>query len=433
MRLKNGVRILLGSERLLPAHDGSFASASEAKLARGAGLLELMTDTQLSELYDGRFKWLTGEITQDRTPLLRAYLINTLKIEEIDPEALARGIKNDWLERQSDEWMIAFYQFLHGQRALWRPSPNRYSSPGVLRSKAIIRLADGSHVVPFRENGLANAYISPATGTDFPTVRAALVADEEACAFLRDLGLKEPDPVAEIIERVIPKYADATSLSEQQHRSNLQKILTVFGQVSQERRQELAQALRGCPFLSARNCGTSISEFKKPGEIYFPNPEISLYFAANPNAWLMEEPTIDAKAFDTLRVLGVRGEPKLKCEPNSTGYVTRRDSFGDHARGLNGFDGRCEIDGLRHALVNIDFQLAQYLWNELLPAHRRHLHGTVQRSSRQSYDPWSIRESHEYSATGKLLTENAWLPDKSGIFRKCRARALQGDPRRLGS
>jgi hypothetical protein len=243
----DGVRRLLGGERLLPTRDGSFASAGEAKLARGAGLLELMTDAQLSELYGAEFKWLTDEITQDRAPILRAYLINILKIDEIDPEALARKIADNWLERQSDGWIIAFYKFLHGQRALWRPSPQRYSSPGVLRSKGIIRLEDGSHVVPFRVNGLANAYISPAEGTDFPTVKTALVADEEAFAFLRDLGLKEPDPVAEIIERMVPKYVEATALSEPEHQSDLQKILTVLRQASQEPRQQLIEALKKCP------------------------------------------------------------------------------------------------------------------------------------------------------------------------------------------
>jgi hypothetical protein len=406
-------RTVLTSERLLPTEDGSFGSASEAKLARGAELRELMTDEQLSKLYGAPSRWLSGEIPQDRTAILRAYFINILKIEEVDPESLARKLDDEFLEHQSDEWTIRFYKFLNGQRALWRTS----YSPGLLRRRAIIRLRDGSHVVPFRDGVVPNAYISPAEGTDLPTVKAVLVADEEACAFLRDLGLKEPDPVAEIIERLIPKYIRADSVSEQEHLTNIQKILTTLREVSQERRHQLILALRDCSFLRNLNCCTSITAFKKPSEIYLPNPDTHIYFAGDPNAWLMEEPTIDEKDFDTLKSLGASGEPRHRCQPNTVGHVIVQSWWGNHARGLNGFDPNCDIDGLQHALENITVEIAQYIWNKLLPVHRRHLYGTVQRSSRQNYDPWSTRETQEYSVTGRRVTESAWLPDKSGVFR----------------
>jgi hypothetical protein len=409
------VQAILGNERLLPTHDGSFASAGEAKLARGAGLLELITDAQLGELYGSQSKWLSGDITEVRTPVVHRYLTNILQIDEIDPEALARKLESEFLERQSDEWMIGFYKFLHRQRGLWRPSPH---SPGFLRRKAIIRLENGSHVVPFRDDGVANAYIASAEGTDFPEVRAALVADDEARAFLRDLGLKEPDPVAEIIERLIPKYADAASLSVQEHRNDIQKHLTTLVQASQERRQQLVQALKGCPFLRARNCGTQVTQLKKPGEIYLPSGDTQLYFSGNPSAWLLDEATIDGEASEALKALGARSQPRYGCQPNWTGYVTLTELWGYHERGLTGFDRRCAIDGLQHALTNINMEIARYVWNELLPAHRRHVHGTVQQSSRKSYDPGSIKESHEYSASGKLLTGTPWLPDSSGVFRK---------------
>ena len=408
------VSTLLQSERLIPAHDGLFASAGEAKLARGAELRDLITNVQLNELHGAQSKWLSGEITPDRTPNVYRYLTSILNIDEIDPESLARKIEDEWLERQSDDWMIRFYKFLHGQRALWRPSSY---SPGLLRRKAMIRLEDGSHVAPFRDDGVANAYISPSEGTDLPTVKATLVADDEACAFLRDLGLKEPDPVAEIIERVVPRYARGTTVSEQDHCNDLQKILTVLHQASQDRRYLLVEALKGCPFLRARNCASSITEFKKPGEIYLANSDTHMYFEGNPRAWLIDEPTIDEQVSGVLMTLGVKSEPRYTCQPNSTGYVILADGWGYHERGLNGFDRRCDIEGLRHALANIDAERAQYIWNNLLSTHRRHVHGTVQSSSRQNYDPYSIREAHEYSNTGELLSESPWLPDKSGVFR----------------
>jgi hypothetical protein len=91
------VRMALRDERLLPSHRGTFISAARAKLARGADLRELITYDQLSQLCGGRsLKWLSGQITSDRTPALRTYLIQELGIEEIDAEGFARQLSSPW-------------------------------------------------------------------------------------------------------------------------------------------------------------------------------------------------------------------------------------------------------------------------------------------------------------------------------------------------
>jgi hypothetical protein len=63
------VREALLSEALLPADDGTFVAASNAKLGRGAELMDLLDQDQLGALFQSgdEIKWLTG-ITQDRTP-----------------------------------------------------------------------------------------------------------------------------------------------------------------------------------------------------------------------------------------------------------------------------------------------------------------------------------------------------------------------------
>ena len=93
------VRKALLSEELLPAEDGTFVAASNAKLARGAELMKLLGQGQLQALFqsDGEIRWLPGRITQDRTPDLRLYLRNELKIDEIDPEVFARNLSKEFL------------------------------------------------------------------------------------------------------------------------------------------------------------------------------------------------------------------------------------------------------------------------------------------------------------------------------------------------
>jgi hypothetical protein len=45
------------------------------------------------------------------------------------------------------KWLVQFYEFLDGQRALWRPKS--YSTEGVLRNKPFIRTEDNRMTAPF--------------------------------------------------------------------------------------------------------------------------------------------------------------------------------------------------------------------------------------------------------------------------------------------
>lgn len=113
------VRKVLLSEDLLPADDGTFVSARNAKLARGVDLRKLLNQDQLRSLFQSTnsVKWLTGEITQD----LRAYLMIELKVEEVTADSFARKITQSFLSSHSDDWFIQFFGYLSGQEALWRP------------------------------------------------------------------------------------------------------------------------------------------------------------------------------------------------------------------------------------------------------------------------------------------------------------------------
>ncbi len=65
----------LTTGEFLPTDDGTFVSAQNAKLARSTGLRELLCNEQLRSLFQTteKIKWLSGEITYDRTPGLHAY------------------------------------------------------------------------------------------------------------------------------------------------------------------------------------------------------------------------------------------------------------------------------------------------------------------------------------------------------------------------
>ena len=56
--------------------------------------------------------WLSGDITLDRTPVLRRYLLQELDINELTPEAVIQQLDRGFLEAQSDDWIGRFYEFL---------------------------------------------------------------------------------------------------------------------------------------------------------------------------------------------------------------------------------------------------------------------------------------------------------------------------------
>ena len=68
----------------LPTVDDSFISAQYAVLARSDAVRNLLTHAQLGQLFGttgDQFRWLSAEITLDRTPELRGYIMESLEIE----------------------------------------------------------------------------------------------------------------------------------------------------------------------------------------------------------------------------------------------------------------------------------------------------------------------------------------------------------------
>ena len=181
----------LMTQELLPAHDGTFIAARNAKLARGEELRKLLDQDQLHDLFqsDDESKWLSANITQDRTPDLRRYLMENLKVEEITPEVFARNLSEQFLVAQDDKWFTGFYKFLSGQNALWRRPRWRGGTEGILRNKPILRLQDGSHVAPFQNPCLAD---ETEIETSLPIVKVILSSDHEARKFLEAVSKTRP-------------------------------------------------------------------------------------------------------------------------------------------------------------------------------------------------------------------------------------------------
>ncbi|NWH05628.1 sacsin N-terminal ATP-binding-like domain-containing protein [Desulfobacter latus] len=409
------IRNALIKEELLPADDGSFVSAENAKLARGADLRKLLRKAQLKKLFQSpaTMKWLAGEITQDKTPDLRSYLIKQLDVEEISPDGLARKFDHSFLSDQPDDWFIEFYRYLSDKEALWRKPRWKRDPGGILRSEPILRLDNGNQEAPFKPEGtIPNAFLPPSEETDFPIVKRSIAADEQAYAFLKRLGLSEPDVFDHIVERVLPKYIEigGDSISAAEHQADIEKIVRAMSSTSEAGKRKVIQAARRTPFLKATNpSGDTL--FKKPVDIYRNTSELLRYFSGTQEVWFLND-----EDRDVWHDLGVSSLPR-KVQ-TSEGLPDEEKEYSTQTETIENYD----LDGLEEFLKTIqeisNFEeqkkSASVLWNFL----RDYLEMDA-RFFKAKYQ-WFYYTSHSkyFSSMIFIRLKNAkWIPTKEGSLK----------------
>jgi len=434
---------------LLPTDDGSFVSAKQAKLAGSADLRRLLVSEHLGRLYnvDIALKWLSAEITENKTSDLRTYLMRYLDIEEVTPDAFARRITESFLETTTDEWMVQFYEFLIDTKDLWKKADS------VLRQKNFLRLEDDTLVTPRQKDGKPNAYLPGTSDTKFPTIKRKIADNSMAREFLLELGILEPDLFAEIIEYILPKYSGSEiKIENEENDRDLNKISQalqtqlpgntsdlvgklriVFARLGlEEYMEEFSQgskvdsnfvlnlfriALHSTPLF--RTVGICIEDvvYKPANQIYIESTDLALYFDKNTKARFLDSIYSPEIKELCLSVGGEDKSPRISCRnKNENGYIIVANYHGRHIRGLDGFDPECEIDGLECALTHSTRGKAAYIWNKLLIPNGHRIHGIVESSSKKTFE--NCRKETRFSKMGQLLLEKNWLPDEAGRFHK---------------
>ncbi len=243
------------SDALLPGLRDRYLPVKQALLGRGDELRELFSSDQLSALYGvPGIDWLSADITQDRAPTLRGYLMSELGITEVTPESIIPSLGKGFLESQPDEWIINLYRFLNARPAT-RPASRRVP---------IIRLENGRHV-----SAGSRIRLPSETKTEFPTARSAICEDPEALAFLKSLGLIEPDLVDDVIRHVLPKYAECPiDVAAADYESDVGRVLSAYNTDSTSQRATLVQNLRASRFVRAIDAGAGEETWSTPGDVY---------------------------------------------------------------------------------------------------------------------------------------------------------------------
>ncbi|MEV4384115.1 hypothetical protein AB0J68_00050 [Micromonospora sp. NPDC049580] len=392
------------------------APATRMRLARSSGLRDLLTPEQLGVL-EGTgdpLQWQPARLTRERNRDLWDYLHDVVNIDELDAEWLVDKLDRTFLEVAQDAWLVQLYRFLAQSPALWRRPRPPWNRPGPARELPLIRLEDGRQVVPFGADGRPRAYLPGPVSSSFPMVRAEVAANAEARAFLEELGLSEPDAVDEVLEYVVPKYGNpSTAIADEQHDDDLAKILRAMQAATRRRRDTLVEVLRNTPFLQCRSAGASAFSFRSPSVAYWPHEDLEHYFLPTPHGWFLHERYRPYQ--QELGPVGVaQGVRVLSSPPNPLGHVVLRADWGDHSRGLHGFDPNLRFAGLEAAVTQPDRQRSAYVWNRLLLPYASRLRGIVESSGRQDYS--NSRSVETMSKALEVAVAHAWLPRKTGEF-----------------
>lgn len=415
----DAVRTAFQEEALLPTFDGTHVTADQSKLARTHELRELFSPEQVAALFSSEVAaWLSGDITQDKAPEIRQYLMRELDIEEITPTKLVPSLTKSFLEAQPDEWVLRLYEFLSGQEAALRRR---------LDTVPLIRLDDGTHVVA-RENGKAKAFLPSAIATSFPTIRRAVCSTPEVRLFMSSLGITEPDPVDDVIWNLLPKYQQTeVDVDDDVYDADIKRISTAFSTDSTLRKEKLRAALRETSFVMVVDAGDGKGYVSKPGDIYIATDRLKQLFAGVSGVFIVDD-SYDCLRGENMRELlescGALRYPRPLEAPNvltreeklelrrQTGYE-RTSGANDRVIDwlLQGFDDLIEL--LPKLPPEQRAERSRLLWESLGDLEERRGRGVFDGSYTWSH--YGERKTPPFPAAFlRRIIKSAWVPDPNG-------------------
>lgn len=411
----------LKNEDLLPCHGGGHVPGSKTKIGRTKEVRELFSPVQLGALFGNAepLFWVTEEVTRDKTPELRQYLMAELGIGESEPDTIASKVTEAFLVAQDDAWMSSFYAFLRDKEQLWRS--------GGLREKPIIRLEDGRHVRPFVGNQ-PQAFLPGSYTSGFHVVRAAICEKVEALDFLKKLGLSEPDPVDDVTVNLLPKYRQPNfSHSETEYAADFQCILTAFKADSKTQREKLLAALRQTPFVAVVDAGTGARSLVKPTLAYQSTERLKALFAGISGILMVDSTFGGLKGEAARDLLEASG-----CAEYLASEVAKTEFSGQELREMrqkagcenNSGGNQVEDQTLRGLQAVLDYipslpldqanDRARLLWEAICDVEDRRGTGIFTGTYRWFY--FQSRSCQFDAAFLRKLNTTAWVPGRNGVL-----------------
>jgi hypothetical protein len=256
----------LKTKSLLPAHQGGFIKANEAKLAGVKSLVELFSSEQLSVLFGKeKLAWLDVSIPSDASDDFNRYLRGLVSGIQVNPESLTSKLSIDFLSEQSISWLIRFIKYVE-------------QGDKTLRRVPFIRLQSGEQVaLPENKGVLPSAWFAPKETEEldlsaFPLIHAELTVNEPVRMFLVKEGIGEIGAADIIAKSILPKFQGkeifVEELNQSTYRSDLRRIVDAYVNANSLTKLQLTNELNKYPWLTCIHASGKCKEkiiWKKPG------------------------------------------------------------------------------------------------------------------------------------------------------------------------
>ena len=414
------VREELLEREFLPTSRGKFARSGNILLARGKELAEFLGEDDISRLF-GKQNWLDTNITFNKTPTLRDYLMRELNIEEIDFENFARKMDIDFLQTKSDDWLIELYTRLLDQPSLW--SYSKYSK-GFLRYKPIIRTIENKLEAAFNEKEQVQVYLPSDTKPEYKTVKSSIVENENSLKFLTLLGLGKPDILDELRQFVLPRYSNESVQIGASYLDDFEKMYLAFQKVSQSSKDAYLTELRNFNCIKCQDYASGNDILTKPTRAYFKTENLELYFKGISDVFFVSDDIFGRqdrkKVKEFLIALGVENKPRrIETRANLTeeekrNIVGKKYAYEDFVKDY-------EYHGLDKFLDQPSPAKSTILWDLLLDNIKDLTEWKARNFFRGelSYGFTYLRTYLAYfpAKFTKSLIEGKWLYDRNGKLR----------------
>lgn len=258
----------LKTQALLPAHNGSFIKADEAKLARGKDLVNLFSPKQLGALFNKKqLFWLDASITSDKFPDIHAYLIELVADIQVTADNLAPKLTAEFFSKQSINWLIQFILYAE-------------QGAKVLKNLPFVRLQSGKQVKTKSDTpNEAMAWFKPnnTEGLDltiFEIVHDKLAKNIDVKTFLKKEGIAEIKLEDIVINCLLPKYKNPVEFNSAEYLKDLQQIAEAYVHGNDDAKKWFEEKLNEIAWLACIKFGGNETEifWKKPNNNLFDKP-----------------------------------------------------------------------------------------------------------------------------------------------------------------
>jgi hypothetical protein len=258
----------LKTQPLLPVNNGeTYTRLSDAYLADSSPTRELLAQNNSQPLKDlvnnQSASWAFSTVTGNQNDLWK-YVKDNLVQEEIDYTKLARRLNKEFIEKQTDDWLMDMYGFLHER-------PSIYSTvkvkPIFIEESIISRKA----VAAFDLDGKQQIYLSSKVFDVYTTVKKCFEEDEKSLRFLQAIDINHPnihDEMSEFIEL-------RKSNNNWKSLEDFEKFIRYYYECNYAQKERFVNSIKPLRFIEPRFHILLSAE-----NIYYPTDDLEVFFGS---------------------------------------------------------------------------------------------------------------------------------------------------------